>query len=151
GRDAAIILSHAFWTRRFGADRSLIGQTLRFNDRQFQVIGIMPAGFEFTIRSGPPPDAWTPMSIRRSDSRTEGALRLIARLKPGVSLAQARTNMAGLAREMQDAYHPYTGPHGEDAGYRISVVPLRDQVFGEFRTSLLMLFAAVALVLLIAC
>src|SRR5438270_6696373 len=111
----------------------------------------MPPGFQFTIRSGPLPDAWIPMVIRRSDSRTDGLLRLVARLKPEATLAQAQTNMAAIARQMQAAYHPYAGPHGEDAGYRVAVIPLRDQLFGGLRTSLLMLFGAVALVLLIAC
>src|SRR5438270_144013 len=57
GREASIILSHALWTRRFGAEHNLLGQMLRINDRLLRVVGIMPPSFQFTIRSGPSPDA----------------------------------------------------------------------------------------------
>jgi putative ABC transport system permease protein len=115
------------------------------------VQGVMPEGFEFTIRSGSTPDVWVPLALPKSPSRQEGNLRLIARLKPGVSIAQAQANMSAIAAGIESAYHPYNGPHGEQAGYGVSVHNLRDQLFGSFRTSALVLAGAVVLVLLIAC
>ena len=72
--DANVVLSYGVWTRRFGAEHNLLGQMLRINDRLLRVVGIMPPGFQFTIRSGPLPDAWIPMVIRRSDSRSGRAI-----------------------------------------------------------------------------
>ena len=109
----------------------------------------MPEGFEFTIRDGASPDVWVPLEIRRAAGGQN--VRLLARLKPGMALAQARANMDGLARDIERALHPYNGPHGEDAGYGVSVVLLREQIFGAYREGTLLLFGAVALVLLIAC
>jgi predicted permease len=110
----------------------------------------MPPGFAFTI-AGSAPDIWIPLTLPHSPPRNEGFLRLIARLRPAVSLEQAQANLTTIAAGIESAHHPYTGPHGEDAGYRVSLVPLRDQLFGSFRAGVLILAGAVAFVLLIAC
>jgi len=111
----------------------------------------MPEGFAFTIRSGSTPDVWIPLVLPKSGARQDGNLRLIARLKPDVSIEQAQANMTAIAARIESAYHPYNGPHGEQAGYGVSVVRLREQIFGSFRKSVLMLAGAVVFVLLIAC
>ena len=150
GRGDAVILSDALWRSRFGADRGIVGQSIRLDGRSLSVQAVMPPGFTFTL-GGASPDVWTPLTLPNSPPRNEGFLRLIARLRPAVSLEQAQANLAAIAAGIDAARHPYTGPHGEDAGYRVSLVPLRDQLFGSFRASVLVLAGAVVFVLLIAC
>jgi putative ABC transport system permease protein len=151
GSQDSVILSNGLWRRRFGADPGVVGQSVRMNGQTYRIQGVMPHGFEFTIRAGSTPDVYTPMLLPRSPARQEGLLRLIARLKPGVSLPQAQANMTAIAAGIEAAYHPYNGPHGEQAGYGISILPLRYQLFGSFRTGVLMLAGAVIFVLLIVC
>ena len=151
GRDDAVILSDAFWRRRFGADPGIVGQSLRFDGRSFRVQAVMPPGFAFTILGTGAPDLWIPLAVPQSPRRTEGFLRIVARLRPGVSLQQAQANLSAIAAGIEAAHHPYTGPRGEDAGYSVRLVPLRDQLFGSFRWAVLILAGAVVFVLLIAC
>src|SRR5262249_30118956 len=79
------------------------------------------------------------------------ATRMIARLKPGVSLATAQAALSAAARHVDETEHPYAGPNGEDAGHSVKVVTLHEQLLGEFRAVTLILLCAVAAVLLIAC
>jgi putative ABC transport system permease protein len=151
GRGDAVILSHRLWHGRYGADSGIIGRTMRMSGQTYRVQGVMPAGFEFTVRSGSTPDVWIPLALPNSPSRQDGSLQLIARLKPGVSIVQAQANMTAIAARIETAYHPYNGPHGEQSGYRVSLLNLREQLFGGFRMSVLMLAGAVVFVLLIAC
>jgi len=150
GRGDAVILSDALWRSRFGADPGILGQSIRLDGRSRRVQAIMPPGFAFTL-GGAAPDIWIPLTLPHSPPRNEGFLRLIARLRPAVSLEQAQANLTAIAAGIESAQHPYTGPHGEDAGYRVSLVPMRDQLFGSFRASVLVLAGAVVFVLLIAC
>jgi putative ABC transport system permease protein len=99
----------------------------------------------------PAPEVWAPVELRPDPDRTAGALELIARLKPGVTLTQASTGLRAVARGIEDRYHPYRGPHGEDAGYGVTMIPLREELYGSMRRGLLVLLAAVSFVLLIAC
>jgi putative ABC transport system permease protein len=151
GRGDAVILSDGLWRRRFAADASIIGQLIRLDGRSRRVQAVMPPGFAFTILGTGAPDIWIPLTIPHSPARSDGFLRLIARLKPGTSVQQAQANLTGIAAGIEATFHPYTGPHGEDAGYHVSLVPLRDQLFGSLRTSVLILTGAVVFVLLIAC
>src|SRR5579864_996472 len=144
GRDDAVILSDSLWRRRFGADRGIVGQSIRLDGRSRRIQAVMPPGFTFTL-GGAAPDLWIPLT------RNEDLLRLIARLRPGVSFQQAQANLTAIAAGIEEARHPYTGPHGEDAGYHVSLVPLREQLFGSFQTNVLILAGAVVFVLLIAC
>jgi hypothetical protein len=75
----------------------------------------------------------------------------LARLRLGVSIPAAQSALSSAARHLEDAQHPYRGPNGEDAGYGVKVVPLREELFGQFRFATLLLLGAVAAVLLIAC
>ena len=151
GRNEAVILSHALWQTRYGSDPAIVGETVQLNGRGYRVQAVMPARFGFTVRSGGSPDVWIPIVLPRGVPRTQGMLNLVARLKPGVPLAQAQAGMSAISHQIDAAYHPFNGPHGEDAGYRITVIPLREQLFGGFRTGVLLLLGAVLFVLLIAC
>jgi putative ABC transport system permease protein len=151
GRDGVVVLSDALWQRRFGGDRNVTGKTITLDGALFTVAGVMPPGFEINIRTTTAVDLWLPIAVRPDPSRTAGTLQLLARLKPGVSLAQASANMKTVAAALEREYHPYRGPHGEDAGYGVTVIPLRDQLFGGMRQGLQVLLGAVGLVLIIAC
>lgn len=148
GRDNVALLSHELWERRFGGDPRIVGRSVRLNDRQYLIAGVMPADARFTIRGGEPPDLWMPLALNRTE---EANMRVIGVLKQGTTLARAQAEMSAIASGIQAAYHPYTGPHGEDAGYRVSILPLRKQLFGDFEPAAWVLFAAVQLLLLIAC
>ena len=146
GGPPVTVLSHGFWQRRFGGDEAVIGQTLTLDGRPFTVVGVMPPEFR---HQGPPP-LWVLMGQwaaeegwMERDVRIGGYV--VARLRGGVTIEQARADMAsvkeGLTRES-----PYT-----NAGHVIRVVPLQESMVGGSRTPLLLMFGAVALVLLIAC
>ncbi|HKW98869.1 MAG TPA: ABC transporter permease [Bryobacteraceae bacterium] len=151
GRDQVAVLSDSLWRRRFGASADLVGKRITLNGNALTVIGILPAGFSFSAGHPDAPEIWTPVALVANPDRSGGTLELIARMKPRVSLDQARADMMSVAHGVEERYHPYRGPHGEDAGYGISVTGLRDELYGRLRQGLLVLLAAVAFVLLIAC
>jgi putative ABC transport system permease protein len=151
GHSDAVLLSDGLWRRRFGADPRIVGRTLRMNGQQYRVQGVMPPGFAFTIRTVSAPDVWTPMTMPQTPTRREPPVRMVARLKLGVSMGQAQADLETIAAGVEAAYHPYTGPHGEDAGYGVTLIPLHEQLFGSFRTGLWILSGAVLFVLLIVC
>src|SRR5258708_1139302 len=150
GRDNVVLLGDSLWRRRFGGDRNILGKTIMLDGNELQIVGILPRAFSFTPVN-PPPEVWIPLQPPPDPGRTAGALELLARLKPGVTAEQARADMAAVAHGVEDRYHPYRGPHGENAGYGVSVNPLRDQLYGGMRRGLQVLLAAVTFVLLIAC
>jgi predicted permease len=139
-----VVLSHGLWSRRFGADPEILGQTLVLNGISRTVVGVLPPGFRPPIATGA--EIWTPLPIDplRSD-RGGYFLRVIARLGDGVTQATAQADMdrvaAGIATE-----HPI---HYRDV--EVTLTPLRDTVVGPARTALWVLLGAVGLVLLIAC
>jgi putative ABC transport system permease protein len=150
GRGNIVVVSNSLWQRRFGRNRSLVGKTIMLDGNALTVVGILPANFSFSI-GNPAPELWVPVELRPDPDRTAGALELIARLKPGVTFARASSGLRSVARGIEDRYHPYRGPHGEDAGYGVTVIPLREELYGSMRRGLLVLLGAVAFVLLIAC
>jgi predicted permease len=150
-RGDAVILSDGLWRRRFAADPGIVGQSIRLDGQSLRVQAVMPPGFAFTIEGAGAPDIWIPLTFPHSPPRSEGFLRVIARLKAGSSIQQAQANLTTIAAGVEAAHHPYTGPHGEDADYHVSLVPLRDQLFGSFRSGVLILAGAVVFVLMIAC
>ena len=152
GRDTVVLLSDALWRRRFGADPGLIGKTVSLDGSPHTVVGILPRGFRFSTDGSDSPDVWVPIALHPDPNRaTEGVLRLVARLKPGITLERAQAEMSTIAARLEQQFHLYRGPHGEDAGYAVEVVALREQVFGDLRQGLLVLLGAVGFVLLIAC
>jgi putative ABC transport system permease protein len=138
-----IVLSHRLWQRRFGGDPRILGKQIRLGGRSVTVIGVMPSGFWYPNESS---EYWVPLGMTRF--QLEGSPRLFlvtARLKGGTTLEQAQADIEGvaaqLARDFPDRHR----------GWMVRAMPLREHWFGWFRQPILMLEAAVALVLLIAC
>jgi len=146
GGNPVVLLSHGLWRRRFGADPSVIGQSLTLNGRNWQVAGVMPAGFQLPNRV----ELWTPLgqTLADPDWMNRGnhqGIYGIARLKPGATLTQARSEMEAIAVRLEQQY-PAT-----NQGNRVSVVPLLEETVQDVRRALLVLMATVGFVLLIAC
>ncbi len=145
GAAPVTVLSHAFWQTQFGGDRAIVGRAITLDGQPFTVVGIMPADFQ---HQGPP-ELWVLMGRYAEggwlvrDNRMAGFG--IARLRAGVSLAQARADMKSIEEQLIRE-HPM-----RNGGNRISVVSLQDSIVGNSRQSIFLLFAAVSLVLLIAC
>jgi predicted permease len=146
GRNGVVVLSHRLWQRHFSADPNLIGKAVTLGGQSRAVIGITPPGFGFP---GDIVDAWTPAAINPASTNT-GAhyLNVIARLRPGGALDQAKAELkAAVDRIKQRFPEYYKGAEGFTAG----VVPLREEIVGDIRPALLVLFGSVGFILLIAC
>ena len=148
GSPSVTVLSYAFWQSQFGSDPDIAGKKITLNDQPFTVIGVMPPEFE---HQGPPQlwvlieqyavpgSAW----FTRRDDRIAGFV--VARLLPEVTIEQARSDMKSIEQELIATYPM------QNAGNSIRIVSLQESIVGDTRQSLLLLFAAVGLVLLIAC
>lgn len=150
GARPVALLSHAYWTRKFAANPSIVGQTITLNSQPATVIGVLPAAFDFgaVFLPGARVDMFMPLNL--DQARDWGNIvTLIGRLKPDVTLAQARDEAAHIA---PDLYFNVKSPNSRGA-YRNSLVPvpLKTHVSGEWRRPLVVLWCAVGLVLLIAC
>ncbi|MEN3330906.1 MAG: hypothetical protein V7641_271 [Blastocatellia bacterium] len=153
GRDQVVLVAQGLWQRRFGADPNLVSKTITLDGKTYEVVGIMPAGFEFPkwlepvgSKNATKAELWTPLSLNNEDANKRGAryLSAIARLKPGVTAAQAQAALVPIAQDLQEKYQ-------ENQGYSVTVVPLQKQVVGRVERALLIFFGAIILVLLIAC
>ncbi|MEY2483702.1 MAG: hypothetical protein QOK24_2230 [Verrucomicrobiota bacterium] len=144
GRGQVVILSHDFWRSRFGGDANTLRQTITLNDRPYAVIGVMPAGFAFPNTRT---QVWVPIAFNAAERKTRDTnfIDVVARLKPGVSIEQARANMSAVARSQAERY-PKT-----NTGIGVTLVSLQEHIVGDVRPMLVVLLAAVAFVLLIAC
>jgi predicted permease len=147
GNDRQVVLSHGFWTRRFGADPAIVGQAITLNGSPFEVIGIMPRGFTYPAERAI--DAWVPLSIFGPDDigRSRGAhfLGVIARMKPDVSPEQIDAEVGSIAARLSTEYP-------ENPGWtEVTTVGLRESILGEVRRPLVVLMVAVAMLLLVAC
>ena len=143
GRDNSVIFSYGFWQSHYGGDRNILGRKIAMNGEPATVVGILRPDFHFP---GWKADLYVPLALDRAEARKGGRwLSTIARLKPGVSLAQAQQDMAAVARQLA-AERPEM-----DKGWSAAVVPLLEDVTDNIRLPLLVLLAAVGLVLLIAC
>ena len=139
---SVIILSDGLWRRRFGADPNVVGKTVHAADGDATVIGVMPAGFRPLGNE----EYWDPFRLDPAVRQRSGRYAMVVgRLARGTPGAAAQTDMDGIARALALEY-----PEG-DAGWGVSVVPMRDDVVQQSRTVLWMVFGAVALVLLITC
>ncbi len=143
GRDLVVLLSHALWQGRFGGSRDVVGRTLTLNGQPHTVVGVLPASFHFA----PDVDVWKPLAPNPAVGEDPRGiyLRAVGRLRPGVSLEQARAELEGVAASLarEEAYA------GEAPGVR--VVPLQAQVVEGAREQLWLLAGIMALVLLVAC
>jgi putative ABC transport system permease protein len=144
GRNRVVLLAHGLWQRQFGADPKIVGQTLTLNDVAYTVIGVLPAGFQYPAKEF---ELFVPLALDAREAAQRGThpLQVVARLKAGVTLGQAQTEMDAIATRLEQQYADM------NFGKRVTVVPLQEQIVGEVRTALRVLLGAVVLVLLIAC
>ena len=148
GQEHVAILSHELWKRRFGADPSIVGRTIRLNRENYNVIGIMPASFRML---GFLPELWTPLVVtpdeRTTAARKDRSLYLFARMKPGVTIEQARAEFAALAHQAEQDF-----PESEK-GWGAMVRTLPDFLVYGFgiRSGLAIIMTTVGFVLMIAC
>jgi len=139
-----IILSYGLWQSRYGGDPGVIGHSILMNDAKTTIIGVMPPGFTLPKRKTQflSPAQFTPQML---NNRRQHLLSVVARLKPGVTLARAQSDMTQIARRLAEQYPDTNKQLGA------VVVPLKDQIVGNTGTALLVLLAAAGSVLLIAC
>ncbi|MGC2186000.1 MAG: ABC transporter permease [Terriglobales bacterium] len=148
GQDNFVVLSHALWQQRFGSDPSIVGRSVELEGESRQVLGVMPADFHFPSAKT---QLWIPL---RNDPRNPVAywagdfMPVVGRLRPGSTLQQARAEVRVFQSHV-GALFPWKMPASWNAD--VSVVWLQNGMVADVRTRLLMLLAAVALVLLIAC
>jgi predicted permease len=143
GQPRVVVLSHRFWQSRFASDPNVIGKTVTLDNVPATVVGVMPPGFRFLHDV----DLWVPLGQNLIVGRGR-AVRIttpFGRLRPGVSLDQARTEMATLARQLEQQYPD------ANTGLSTTVVSLNEQISGKVRPALLLLLGIVGFVLLIAC
>ena len=147
-----IILSHDFWQKHFGGDKKVLGRQLELGRRPYTVIGVMPAHFQFPIQPEPIDVYYT---IAEDATVTEGSkavteqrgshgMQAIARLKPGVSIEQAQADLSTIAARLEKQYPDSNSYFG------VATMPLREDLIGDVRIALYVLFGAVVCVLLIA-
>jgi len=143
GNSTVVVISHGLWRRRFGSDPNLIGQKLLLNGRPHTVVGVMPAAFEF----GPGREIWSPWVEVPTDKEIRGSayIKVIGRLKDGVTVSQAQAEMNGIASQLAREYPQTNSEVGA------TVVSMPEQLVGHVRPALLIILCAVGLVLLIAC
>jgi putative ABC transport system permease protein len=140
-RPEIVVISAGLWTRRFGGDPSAVGRTVRINGVPLTIAGIAPERFDLPAGT----ELWLPSDFGPQREALGRSLSVIGRLRDGATLAGARAEMAAISaaisRERPDV----------DAGWGASVVPIREEIVGRFRTGLLVLMAAVGCLLLIGC
>jgi putative ABC transport system permease protein len=144
GRDQVVIISDGLWVRHFGADPHAIGQSILIDDKPVTIVGVLPRGFSL---AGTSRDfgVWMPMAFDTAQLRRgDHTVLVTARLKPGVTITQARAEMAAIMHGLQEQYHV-------DEGLGVRLVRMQDDQISKIRPALLVLLGAVALVLLIAC
>ncbi|HEY7544764.1 MAG TPA: ABC transporter permease [Blastocatellia bacterium] len=145
GDFGAAVISYGLWKRRFGSDPDIIGKQINVDTYAVQIVGVMPASFQYPSKEI---DLWVPTAMSAEVARQRNAahyLRVVGRLKEGVSYEQADAEIRSIAARLEEQY-PATN---RNLGARIN--PLREQFFGGLRLALFILLAATAFVLLIAC
>ena len=143
-KEQVVLLSYGLWERRFGGDKSIVGRPVLLNNTQTKVLGVMPKGFFFREKRA---DYWTPLYFtpERWAQRGNHFLNVVGRLKPGVTLKQAQTEMNTIAARLQQQY-PET-----NAKVGATVVPMQEDFAGDSKDGLIVLQVASVFVLLIAC
>jgi putative ABC transport system permease protein len=146
GHERVVVLEHGLWKQRFGSDRTIVGRTIQLSGRPYEVVGVMPEGFQY------PDDAtlWVPLAPAEPykqlmESRGSFWLSVIGRLRPGTTQASAQTEMDTIARRLEQQYPDTNGGQG------VRLTSLHEEIVGDVRHALLVLLGAVGCVLLIAC
>jgi predicted permease len=146
GHALVVVLSHRLWQNRFASSRQIIGKSILLNGQSCTVVGVMPQTFNFPSSDV---DVWQPLPIAVVNSNVGNHyLNLIADLNPQATLGQARAEMATVLDRIMHKYPKY---YGGAAGLGVSLIPLRQQMVGNLRPTVLVLMAAVGFMLLIAC
>jgi len=150
GEPSVVVISHGLWQRRFGGDRQIVGRKITLNNQENTIIGVMPGDFGWHVQKGSmtskPADLWSPWQVSNELRQRRGRFAsAVARLKPGVTFAQAQSEMDAIGGRLEQQYPDFNTKWG------VTVVPLRTQFTGEIRKPLLILLGAVGFVLLIAC
>ncbi len=142
-----VVLSHGLWQRRFGGGADVLGKTLRLDGEIYTVAGVMPAGFIFPTFWAKGVELWTPLVFtpERAQSRNGNSLRIFARLRDGVTLAQAQAEMAAISERLAQQYPEANSGHGA------IVDSLQDKTVAAIRPTIVVLAGAVGFLLLIAC
>jgi predicted permease len=144
GGPDAVIISHAFWQRRFHADPSVLGKKLHIGQYYYPIVGVMPASFRFPNRDV---DLWTPSAPDApfAQRRDETWFTVIGRMKPGITLKHAAADLATVQTQLGSQYPK------PDAELAVTADPLKETIVGGIRSSLWLLYGSVSLLLLIAC
>ena len=144
GGPRVVVLSYGLWQRRFGGDTGVVGKPLTINGDSYQIIGVLPASFQFALRNG---ELWLPYQPTQNQltRRFMHGTNLIGRLKPGVDEAQAQSELSVIASRIEQEHNQ------SHAGTSVRILPLQEEIIGTVRPILLVLLAAVGFVLLIAC
>lgn len=148
GAARVVILSHALWKRRFGGDAAIVGRTIMLNGSETTVAGIMPSRFEFQSPwfRGREYELWAPLPLKRDgDSRSAHWLCALGRLKPGVTLQQADSDVKAVGKRLAAAYPK------SNSRKPFLVVPLKEEITRRSAGGMWTLLGAVVLVLLVAC
>ena len=154
GSRDVVVVSYALWRARFGGDPEICGKTMQLDGKGYTIIGVMPRGFQFPraqdlpgyLEFAPEAELWTPIRLTSKDlaNRDSHSKAVIARLRPGIALARAQSEIDAITSHAAAQY-----PAAQGFGAR--VVSLKEQLVGELRVALLVLLGAVGVVLLIAC
>ncbi len=153
GNQRQVILSHRLWQSRFAGSPSILGLSITLNNQPYTVVGVMPAGVEHPGNSyqplayGADVDLWSPFTFEgKPTERGSHFIEGIGRLRPGVTLAQAASELNAIQTEIGREIH-----NAGESGWHVNAIPLSREVVGQNRPILLLLLGAVAMVLLIAC
>ena len=144
GAQQVVLLSHRLWLRRFGGDQSIVSKSLTLNGETYTVVGVMPPRFQFPENDD---ELWVPLAFTAEEAanRNRHYLQVIGRLKPGITLEQAQSEMTTIGARLQQQYPE----SNTDLG--VAVTSLHEHLVGDIKPALLILLGAVGLVLLIAC
>jgi predicted permease len=144
GAPRVALLSYALWQRRFGGDQSIVGKSLNLNGESYTVVGVMPARFQFPTSDD---NVWVPLAFTAQEAanRNRHYLQVVGRLKPGITLERAQSEMSTIGARLQQQYPQ------SNADLGVAVQSLHEHLVGDIKPALLILLGAVGLVLLIAC
>jgi predicted permease len=142
----AVLLSHGFWERRFASDPKIVGRALTLDEAPVNVVGVLPASFDFSsvFAPGTHIDLYSPFPLSAETNRWGNTLAIIGRLKPGISVGSAQSELRVLADQISRAHPEWNTFEGK-------LSPLSEHVSGRMRPALLVLSGAVGVVMLIVC
>src|SRR5262249_47636263 len=123
GRENVAVLSYGLWQRRFGSDPGLVGRSIQLDEKSYSVIGVMPKDFDFPMTA----ELWTPLAMdgRERAMMARHYLEVLGRLKPGVTISQARAEMETISRRLEAAYPD------SNKGWGVRVMPIREYVLSD--------------------